>query len=567
MRRIPGKLAVKLNKTKLKDALTCLMNRQNDDKEDEYVHKYCAHSLEKILMQLDPKDANQICKSFGQSLETVLTQCKEKQYDKNIEDLISVLENDDENVCHTYVGSFTKLLPRLNKRQLGKCFDHLMDNVNKGNWYLQGIVLPLKKEQLDHLLDCLQEKYEDAMPFAYDLYAEIFGTISAKLDNRQLDIVLKFLKSKFDDAQDVVRHLCTKIIKKISTNLNDQQVNGILDFLMNRLNNKDSAFRLSYSQALQNLAWKLNKTQMSKLLRYLLDKLNDTDDAVCDLYAEIIGIILPKLNKARLSTLLHNLNYGKISAKREKQQMSDISNFFLKWFNRANDDVRDSRAKVLVMLCLLINKLLKGLWNNNADSALSEISDDTWQRFTITTLKENRKMEKVCSAMELLAFGLIAYNPCIQFNYNDKNLINSNAFKTLLRCCNKQASQWKLPIEQKRNVDDKIPLPFCIKSLNTNKHKGRYNIICESALQDDRSRLKSTLKHRHIDINDAFNRNGRTPLLLAMHCKHWSVARCCIKQGAWIDVKGGAFNKVTSQAPVEWIAKKIIKEKNNNNGN
>ncbi|ETO03429.1 hypothetical protein RFI_33980, partial [Reticulomyxa filosa] len=118
----------------------------------------------------------------------------------------------------------------------------------------------------------------------------------------------------------------------------------------------------------------------------------------------------------------------------------------------------------------------------------------------------------------------------IRFRMSQKSRLNNPQF-------DKTLSQWKLPIEQRWNVDDKIPLPFCTKSLNANKHK-----------------IVTILR-------------GRTPLLLAMHCKNWNVARYCIKQGAWIDVREGAFNEVTSQAPVEWIAKKIIKEKNNNNGN
>ncbi|ETN97489.1 hypothetical protein RFI_40040, partial [Reticulomyxa filosa] len=156
--------------------------------------------------------------------------------------------------------------------------------------------------------------------------------------------------------------------------------------------------------------------------------------------------------------------------------------------------------------------------------------------------------------LKLLAFGVMIYSPRIQFNLSyDKNIINSDAFKTLLQYCNEQAIEWGLPIEQRWNVDDKIPLPFCIKSLNTNKHKGRYNIVCESAQSGDMSQLKSALRHHHININDAFNEHGHAPLALALHYKHWDIARYCIQQGAWIDVRGGAFNEVTSQTPFEYI--------------
>ncbi|ETO30954.1 hypothetical protein RFI_06165 [Reticulomyxa filosa] len=203
---------------------------------------------------------------------------------------------------------------------------------------------------------------------------------------------------------------------------------------------------------------------------------------------------------------------------------------------------------------------------------LSGFSDNMWKRIVIKALEKKNQLIQSLNKnkaiedrrdidMEVLVFGLLTYNPRIQFNFHDDNItINSDGFKALLQCCNKQAIEWKFPTNQKwETFDDILDLRF--KRPNVKKRKGRYEVVWGAAQSGDMLQLESALKFNRININDAFNEDGHSPLLLAIQEKHWKIVSYCLEKGARIDVREGAFNAKILQAPLECIIKQISKEK------
>ncbi|ETO04615.1 hypothetical protein RFI_32778 [Reticulomyxa filosa] len=47
-----GRIAMKLNSQQFKNTVKCLMNGINNDKENPFVQKYCAYSLERVLPKM-----------------------------------------------------------------------------------------------------------------------------------------------------------------------------------------------------------------------------------------------------------------------------------------------------------------------------------------------------------------------------------------------------------------------------------------------------------------------------------------------------------------------------------
>ncbi|ETO01903.1 hypothetical protein RFI_35536, partial [Reticulomyxa filosa] len=155
--------------------------------------------------------------------------------------------------------------------------------------------------------------------------------------------------------------------------------------------------------------------------------------------------------------------------------------------------------------------------------------------------------------MELLALCLLKYNPCIQFTRND-NIISSEAFKELIDYCNKQAMKWGFSTQQEWSDYDTLQIKLQLQQSNSYIYKGLNVSIHEAVKLGDISKLKSSLERHRIDINDAFNELGQTPLHIAIHNKHWDTARYCTEQGAWVDVREGGLDANTSQTPCEYIS-------------
>ncbi|ETO15172.1 hypothetical protein RFI_22192 [Reticulomyxa filosa] len=183
------------------------------------------------------------------------------------------------------------------------------------------------------------------------------------------------------------------------------------------------------------------------------------------------------------------------------------------------------------------------------------MNEDMWKRATIYGLKENIQMKNKNKLMgkansnnriwktandkdiELLIFGLTTFNPCIQLSCDDNNA-NFDALHELIRYCNKQAIRWKFPTHQSKWANDNncndIPYPYLSK----------FKLILQN--------------YPKIDINDSCNEHRQTPLHLTINHQYCDIARYCIEQGVYIDIKEGAN-------PFESIMEYIMKHKKNKN--
>ncbi|ETO14922.1 NTPase [Reticulomyxa filosa] len=439
-----GRIALQLNAKQLDGILKCLIDGTSDNESNTFVRKYCACSLERLLTRWTKTDLTKhVRRLFGESPETILTKCKEKQFDNTINGLVQGFEEKDEGIRHHCVESLAYLLTNLHGKQLDNGFRRLMKGLDAGNWYcaetIRRIALQLDATQLKDLLHRLEYGFHEKDYLVRNSCAEILRTISAQLDQRQMASTFKVFIHGFNNAKGNIRNSCAKALVTIIMRLDDEQLWELMQ---------------NFLQSLKVSDWEIRKYVNQKAL---------------------------------------------------------------------------------------------------------EISDDMWQRVTMAALKENIRMkrEKNSSQMELLAFGLLTYNPRIQFHCNDsydhENIITPDAIDGLRGCCNKQAMEWNFPTQQKWSDHDTLQIKLTLQDSNDNEHNERYATVHEAAKLGDISRLKSALECYCIDINDTFNKHGQALLHVAIYNSQWNVARYCIERGAWIDVRGVAPNATALQTPLEYI--------------
>ncbi|ETO01437.1 hypothetical protein RFI_36003, partial [Reticulomyxa filosa] len=156
---------------------------------------------------------------------------------------------------------------------------------------------------------------------------------------------------------------------------------------------------------------------------------------------------------------------------------------------------------------LLVIHLLERVKNKNKwyVDTLSKISEDMWKYATIDRLKENIQMK------------------------NENTLMNKEKWNN-------------------SSIDRDVEYP-CLNdeieeiSNDENAFKGCYTVVHEAAMSGDLSQFKLVLQnHPDIDINDSYNEHRQTPLHLAINNQHWDIARYCIKQGVYIDIRGGVLS-------------------------
>ncbi|ETN99279.1 hypothetical protein RFI_38202, partial [Reticulomyxa filosa] len=183
-------------------------------------------------------------------------------------------------------------------------------------------------------------------------------------------------------------------------------------------------------------------------------------------------------NEIKNSGTISNLDnqYRNISEKVEKQLLDHIYKFLLDEFYYIDESISNLCIKMHKtsamklddkQLCLLLDNLLKIFNNvsvrqrNRVNLILSNTSGDIWGRIIINSLKEDIKikMGKKNIETELLAFGLLLFNPRIQYNHNENdknivNIINSKAFNKLKNYYNEQSIKWEFPIQKFWNDDN-----------------------------------------------------------------------------------------------------------------
>ncbi|ETO01129.1 hypothetical protein RFI_36311, partial [Reticulomyxa filosa] len=249
-------------------------------------------------------------------------------------------------------------------------------------------------------------------------------TMSTKLNDKQLDRIFSAFIHKLKDTNKQNRESCAKSLGVISTNLTDKQLGGVFNALPKEL---EYFYFYSYFKALEENSTKWNEGQSERVFNALIffskHSINTNND---DYYlVRSLKLISTKLNDKQLYVLvIHLLERAKKGSKR-----------------------------------YVIN-------------ALSKISEDMWKCATICGLKHMQVMKEqntwqrwfsnVNKKIELLAFGLMTFNPRIQLSCNDDNT-NFDALNELIRYCNRQASEWKFPTHQLKwnnsNNDRDIPYP------------------------------------------------------------------------------------------------------------
>ncbi|ETO00521.1 ankyrin repeat protein, partial [Reticulomyxa filosa] len=159
----------------------------------------------------------------------------------------------------------------------------------------------------------------------------------------------------------------------------------------------------------------------------------------------------------------------------------------------------------------------------------------------------------------------MTFNPRIQLNCDDNT--NFDALNELIRYCDEQAIEWKFPTHQSKwnnsNIDKGIQYPCLNNQIKQVSNNGN---AFKRSRSGDLTKFKLILQnHSNININDSCNEHRQTPLHLAINHQHWDIARYCIQQGAYIDIRESAVNSIVLRTPFENIIKFIMKNKKNKN--
>ncbi|ETO34000.1 hypothetical protein RFI_03094 [Reticulomyxa filosa] len=188
----------------------------------------------------------------------------------------------------------------------------------------------------------------------------------------------------------------------------------------------------------------------------LIDGLKNKNEAVRYSCAKSLGVTSMILTYKQLERVFNALTY-----EQEK-------NYFYSYKIALEEISAKLNDKQLYLLVIHLDALLK-------------ISEDMWKRATICGLKENIQMKNENTLMsqensdnpiwkttndiniQLLAFGLMTFNPCIQLSCDDDNT-NFDALNELIRYCDKQAIEWKFSTHQSKwnnsNIDRDIQYPY-----------------------------------------------------------------------------------------------------------
>ncbi|ETO00295.1 hypothetical protein RFI_37151 [Reticulomyxa filosa] len=348
--------------------------------------------------------------------------------------------------------------------------------------------MQLNEKHVDDVFKCLKG-LKDKNECIRALCEKSLEIISTKLNDKQLDRV--FNTSYF------VRGSCAESLGVISINLTDKQLEGVFNDLPNE---QEYNYFGSYKKSLEEISTKWNERQSEIVFNALIfvskDSLNTNNDEDKSL-VELFQLILTKLN-------------GK-------------------------------------QLYLLVVHLLERAKKRCARGVLSKIFEDMWKRVTVCELKENIQMKNENTLMnkensnnriwktandtdiQLLAFGLMTFNPRIQLSCDDDNT-NFDALDELIKCYDKQAIEWKFPTHQSKWNNSNIGRDIQYPSLNNvikqvsndeNAHEGCYTVVHEAARLGDLSQFKLVLQsHPDIDINDSCNEHRQTPLYLAINNEH-----------------------------------------------
>ncbi|ETO05929.1 hypothetical protein RFI_31464 [Reticulomyxa filosa] len=405
-----GRISIKLNNRQLKKTLEYLIDKISNDSYDGniFVHKYCTHSIEKILSRLKKTDINKL---FIDSLGMILIKYKERQFDdiisclmnglnsENISNRLYIyiffkeLNSDYANVCEVYKKGLQKIVLKLNVEQLQNLLGGLIQKCIKKNWdahYVCVDIFDAKLSKLDdqslfYVTQCIdygichydtniQKSYIKILQMTSTQLSEeqinnLFTTfkykidycsiVLSKLNNQQLNNIIEYLKDRL--------HLCEDIIQKITLKLNKQSLNESLECLKSGFKDNNIWFLISCAKLIQSLS---NGKQIHNSLYFLVDIFNNKNDPyLYNLYKETFQIIVLELNMNQLNNLINFFLIEQnayqnilrqileiILSNFNEQQINYISEILVDELNNKDRNIVISSLKGLEMISLRLNK-------------------------------------------------------------------------------------------------------------------------------------------------------------------------------------------------------------------
>ncbi|ETO05612.1 hypothetical protein RFI_31784 [Reticulomyxa filosa] len=313
------------------------------------------------------------------------------------------------------------------------------------------------------------------MEITIKIYAELLGTIAMNLNGKHFDDAFEFLINGLKDSYWGVRK---------SFKWNDKQLDVTIQILIDGFQSINGYDGYTSNWLLEGLAMKLNKTQIDCVFACLINEFKGNSEWNRKFYAECIGFFSRKLNKKHLGDFFECLD----------------------GLEDENKCIRVLYRKSLKAISITLN----ARQSDRVCSAFIHGLKDEAIYFVNHMQNRLEWFSNVNIQMELLAFGLITFNPRIQLNCNDKN-ITLDDLNELIKYCDRQAIEWKFPTHQLKwnnsNYDRDIPYPYLNDEIeqvcnDENTYKGCYTVIHEAVRSGDLKQFKLALQnHPDIDIN------------------------------------------------------------------
>ncbi|ETO12507.1 hypothetical protein RFI_24868 [Reticulomyxa filosa] len=392
-----------------------------------------------------------------------------------------------------------------------------------------------------------------------------------------------------------IRVLCEKSLETISTKLNNKQLKRIFNAFIHGLKDQNKNVRKSCAGSLGIIATKVNVKQSQEVFSALITGLNDEDVFIRVLCAKSLGAISTELDDTQLKGVVNALkdeqsldyfrSYGEafegISTKSNEEQSNRFFNALMIVSKRLMKTINLGKNILFAILLQMIEKRLndnqlyllviyllervKERHTLHVQHALLKISEDMWKRVTIKRLKKDMQAHVEVTKEENIWERLFG---------NKRDLRKEMKLLAVDIVMNKPLNG-VFPTHQSKWIDDNnyndIPYPYLDNQIEEvcndgNICKGCYTIVHEAARSGNLSQFKLALQnHPGIDINDSYNEHRQTPLHLAINNQHWDIARYCIEQGAYIDIREGAANAINATVfltPFEKTMELIMKHKN-----
>ncbi|ETN99425.1 hypothetical protein RFI_38049, partial [Reticulomyxa filosa] len=232
---------------------------------------------------------------------------------------------DKYNIHYVCALSISKIALKLNKKQLNKVFECLMNTFDSGKiticdfcaHALATISSQLGGRQLDNAFQCFIHRFPSY--FYNDYYNDYYETNATqflmKLKEEQLGDVFKYLIDRLSDGEedDNNHRKCANLIGKISMKWNEKQLIDAFNSLINIF--------INVNEAIAAITVKLPERQFGNAFNYFISRLNCEKSSIYDKYANLLKMTAQRLDEKQMNIAL-NYCINKISNKCNEQQLN-----------------------------------------------------------------------------------------------------------------------------------------------------------------------------------------------------------------------------------------------------